>query len=145
MRGVPPPTYLPNCIKIQYTVCKWRPICRQQYVNWFNRSKLDASGFVFFQRLIKTARSIYFRFGRPLGMVGPERDDNFQPNACSCSTAMPRGSSPRHHPAVASVPPHSLRRLATAEDSLSTRNFADFETTARAPFSTTFLPLQLSE
>jgi hypothetical protein len=107
--------------------------------NWMRRASF------FFQRLIKTARSIYFRFGRPLGMVGPERHDNFQPNACSCSTAMPRGSSPRHHPAVASVPPHSLRRLATAEDSLSTRNFADFETTARAPFSTTFLPLQLSE
>jgi hypothetical protein len=70
----------------------------------------------FFRRQIKTARTSYFRFGRPVGMVVPERHDNFHPNACSHSTAMPRGSSPKHHPAVASYPTHSLRRSATAED-----------------------------
>ena len=92
----------------------------------------------FFQRQIKTAQSIYFRLGRSVGMVGPERHDNFQPNACSRATAMPHGSSPRHRPAVASVPsPHSLRHLARAED-------IDVETTARAPFLTSFLPIQLS-
>ena len=88
---------------------------RFESIHWSNRidsrDRIETVEFRFDKILkrahctpIKTALSIYFRFGRPVGMVGSEWRDNFQPNAPSRSTATPLGSSPKHRQAVASVP-----------------------------------------
>ena len=97
----------------------------------------------FFQRQIKTARPIYFRFGRPVGMVGP---DSRAARQFSAERVLPfdRYATRKFAETSPSGRLGTLRVLFAVQQRLtiSTRNFADFETTARATFLTSFVSIQ---